>query len=440
MDITNLKTHMPTASTPNVFAHLEPLLGTQVGQSPAVTEVRNDINLQAISSEMVEFSVEKPVLKSGNRDIQPEQLSNALSQLGTEEKTALLSDIRQFIAITPEQMQQAVAKVITEEKSAIEQVFHDAQLPDEMEIKQLAQAIQVMLASSFFKDILSNQSDTDIDSNKTVSAAQAKSSQFVGIASSDIIMELMKIIRKVVAELNISDRRISSDFLILNGKMTEAAAESTIKEGKEMFKGALIGFATSIAISGAGAAFQLKSLRTQSLSIKNNLVKGNQNTANADRLTGIANNNMTQTASPLSLKAKDGSTINMVDSPSSSQQNLASQRTTEAAQRTHKLGRAELQKHEQVMNRERTKSSIAEQGSRLSDNAGQMATSANQVNVKEEEANKMQQQSVADIARTVSSDKDKQIDKDKDLVKQMHEHLRDIRESQLRTMQSVVRG
>lgn len=433
----DIKNNTQTLPMPNIGAVLSML----TGQTIAPVEARKELGLQVLPAEMMEFNTEKPRLKVGNTDIDFTQLSNALSQLGAEEKTALLSDIGQFIALTPQQVQQAVTKVISEEKTAIESVFYRAQLPDEMEIKQLSQAIQVMVASSFFKDILPNQSDKNIESSKTVSAVEAKSSKFIGISSSDILMELMKIIRKVVSELNISDRRISSDFLILNGKMTEAVAESIIREGKEMFKGALIGFATSMAISGAGAVVQLKSLHNQNLSIKNNLVKGNQNIANADRLAAIANNNNTKkTASPLNLKTKDGRAVDMVDSSTISQKNLAKQRTAEAAQRTQKLGQAELQKHDQVMNRERTKSSIAEQGSRLSDNAGQMATSANQVNVKEEEANKMQQQSVADIARTVSSDKDKQVDKDKDLVKQMHEHLRDIRESQLRTMQTMVRG
>ncbi|WP_275075351.1 IpaC/SipC family type III secretion system effector [Providencia rettgeri] len=436
MDITNSKTYTPVLLTSTALAHSN----KEVEQNSTVIGVRKDIDLQVISSNIAALSVEKPVLKMGNTTIDTEQLLSALGQLGSEEKAALLGDIRQFLAITPEQMQQAVLTVMTEEKSAIEQVFQDAQQPDETEIKQLSQAIQVMLASSFFKETFSKQLDSGTESSKVI-AAEAKSSQFVGIASSDVLMELMKIIRKVVAELNISDRRISSNFLMLSGKMTEAAAESTIKEGKEMFKGALIGFATSMAISGAGAAFQLKSLRTQSLSIKDNLVKANQNSASAERLASLtSNHNITKSAAPLSLKTKGGSTVDMVDSPNMAQQNLANQRTTEAAQRTNKLGQAEYQKHDQVMNRERTKSGIAEQGSRLSDNAGQMATSANQINVKEEEASKMRQQSVADIARTVSSDKDKQIDKDKDLVKQMHEHLRDIRESQLRTMQSMVRG
>lgn len=254
-------------------------------------------------------------------------------------------------------------------------------------------------------------------------------------------MELAKIIRKVLAEINISDRRVSADFLMLNAKMVEAAAESTIREGKEMFIGALAGFCTSLAISTAGSMVQLKSLHTQNQSIKNNLVKANQNGAVADRLADLSKNNSALAKSnSINLKGKEGNSIEMVDSATSAQKSLVKQRAAESAQRTNKLGLAEGQEHERIMNKTRTQSSIAEQGSRLSDNAGQMATSANQINVKEEEANKMQQQSVADIARTVSSDKDKQIDKDKDLVKQMNEHLREIREGQLRTFQSVVRG
>lgn len=76
----------------------------------------------------------------------------------------------------------------------------------------------------------------------------------------------------------------------------------------------------------------------------------------------------------------------------------------------------------------------------MSDNAGQMVTSANQVNVKSEEANKMTQQSVADTARMIVGDKDKLIEQLKDYVKKMMESLREISESQLRTFQSVVKG
>ncbi|HIE4544240.1 TPA: hypothetical protein ACXNIS_002422 [Providencia rettgeri] len=98
------------------------------------------------------------------------------------------------------------------------------------------------------------------------------------------------------------------------------------------------------------------------------------------------------------------------------------------------------EKHDQIMNKSRVQMGVAEQASRMSDNAGQLATTSNQVNVKSAEADKMMEQSVADIARSVSADKDKQIDKSQDLVKQMLEYLREIREVSFKAMQSLVRG
>lgn len=412
MDITNSKSQAAIINSLGL-THLQ---ATQEGKTPSTTESCKEISLQNVSPIDIEFNTEKPVLKLATKEVDDEQLSSVLSQFA-------LSN------------QPLPVQVFDENKAVLEKVFQHVTPVDVAEIKQLPQIV-----SAIYKEVLNNQVMVAEGTNEVKSVNEVKSSQFVGIVSSDILLELAKIIRKVLSEVAISDRKISADFLMLNAKMVEAAAESTIKEGKEMMIGALAGFCTSMAISMAGAGFQLKSLRTQNQSIKNNLVKANQNNAVADRLSELNKSSSLAKSSSLNLKGKDGQGIDMVDSPSASQQATASQRTTEAAQRTKKLSQVEYQKHDQVMNSERTKSSIAEQGARLADNAGQMATSANQINVKEEEANKMQQQSTADIARTISGEKDKQIDKDKDLVKQMNEHLREIREGQLRTFQSVVRG
>lgn len=413
MDITNAKSPVSIINSLGLTA----LAATQDGKVSSTTEGCKEISLQSVPPVDVEFSTEKPALKLATKEIDDEQLSNVLGQFA-------LSN------------QPLPVQIFDENKAVFEKVFQHVTPADIAEIKQLPQIV-----SAIYKEVLNNQVMVAEGTNEVKSVNEVKSSQFVGIVSSDILLELAKIIRKVLSDVNISDRKISADFLMLNAKMVEAAADSTIKEGKEMMIGALAGFVTSMAISMAGAGFQLKSLRTQNLSIKNNLVKANQNSAVADRLGELnkSSNSLVKSHS-LNLKGKDGQAIEMVDSPSASQQATASQRTVEAAQRTNKLSQVEYQKHDQVMNSERTKSSIAEQGARLADNAGQMASSVNQINVKEEEANKMQQQSAADIARTVSSDKDKQVDKDKDLVKQMNEHLREIREGQLRTFQSVVRG
>lgn len=403
--------------------------------------VRQDVQLNDISANFAESAVEKPILSAPTSTMTETQIHAAVSALGEVEKNTLLSDLSSFIQITPEHAQHAVEKVFAAENITLNQVFANNQQLDETDYKQIAQAIQVMIGSSFFNTVPQNSGVIDSDKKSAKSMESAKAQQFVGIISSDIMLELLKIVRKVVAELNISDRRISADFLALNAKMVEAAADSTIKEGKEMFNGALTGFFTSLAITAAGTVFQARGLHKQSQSIKHNLVKANQNGSAADRLSEL---NTSALSSPknnvLELKTKNGVKVELADQATPAQQALSNQRGTEAAQRTNKLGLAERDEHERIMNKTRTQIGIAEQGSRMSDNAGQMATSANQVNVKSEEANKMTQQSVADMARTVSSDKDKQVDKNSELVKQMLEHLREICESQLRTVQSMVRG
>lgn len=418
-----------------------PMVNNQEANANAASGIRKNIELPNIQNVFVEPHSDKPTLNGAMVDMTVENLSEALSQLMTPEKAALLSDIRHFLVITPEKMQATVAKVLAEENKTIKHVVDKNHQLDETDIKLISQAIQVVIASSFSRDALNNQAVSDKDIKTVKSINDARKSEFVGIISSDIMLELIKIIRKVVAELNISDRRISADFLVLNAKMVEAAAESTIKEGKEMFSGALAGFFTSLAISTAGAAFQGRALHKQNQSIKTNLVKANQNGAAADRLTELNANSLSSAkGSALTLKTKEGTDVKLADQATPAQQALSNQRGNEAAQRTNKLGLAERDEHERIMNKTRVKMGIAEQGGRLSENAGQMVTSGNQVNVKGEEANKMTQQSVADVARTVSTDKDKQVDKSQDLVKQMNEHLREIREGQLRTFQSVVRG
>ncbi|QKG43210.1 hypothetical protein [Providencia rettgeri] len=304
----------------------------------------------------------------------------------------------------------------------------------------MSQAVQLLIASSFFKDSPSRQVEGGNKGQEPIDGI--KNNTFVGIISNDLLVELSKIIRKVMAEINISDRRISAEFLQLNAKMVQASADSTIREGKETFKGAMMGFFTALAITAAGGAFQARGLRQQQQSIKHNLIPGNKNISGASKLSGLNGNTESVSTKPntLSLTGKDGSTVTLGNQASQSQKNLSNQRIEEASKRTRDLGASQHEKHDQIMNKTRVQMGVAEQASRMSDNAGQLATASNQVNVKSAEADKMIEQSVADTARSVYSDKDKQIDKSQDLAKQMQEHLREIREGSLRTMQSMVRG
>ena len=414
-----------------------------ISKTPSSTTngVRQDVKLHDVSADSADSIVKKPALSAPISTMTVTQMQVALSELGAVENNTLLADLYGFSQITPEQMQQVVEKVFAAESKTINQVLSNNQQLDEADYKQIALAIQVMIGSSFFNGLPQNSDAIDPDKQSAKSVDSAKTQQFVGIIRSDIMIDLIKLVRKVVAELNISERRISAEFLMLNAKMIEAAADSTIKEGKEMFNGALTGFFTSLAITAAGAAFQARGLHKQTQSIKNNLVKANQNGSAADRLNELNTNSLSSPKNhSLELKTKNGVKVELADQATPAQQALANQRGTEAAQRTNKLGLAERDEHERIMNKTRTQIGIAEQGSRMSDNAGQMVTSANQVNVKSEEANKMTQQSVADTARMIVGDKDKLIDQLKDYVKQMMESLRETADSQLRTFQNVVKG
>lgn len=72
---------------------------------------------------------------------------------------------------------------------------------------------------------------------------------------------------------------------------------------------------------------------------------------------------------------------------------------------------------DRITNQTQKKSSIIETMTRLSDNAGQLVTSALNIEVKALEAQKMVLQDIGDTARAIASDKEKQIDTVLDLMK-----------------------
>ncbi len=93
--------------------------------------------------------------------------------------------------------------------------------------------------------------------------------------------------------------------------------------------------------------------------------------------------------------------------------------------------------YHELLNQLRGKSTIIDSGTRLSDNFSQIFISGNQINVKSLEAKKITQQDVADTARTIAGDKDKQVDILLDLIKKMFEILHGIVEGQQKTLQTI---
>lgn len=271
----------------------------------------------------------------------------------------------------------------------------------------------------------------------------AKPRQFLGIMSSNIIMEISKLIRKVASEIKISDRQISTAFNLLSGKMIEAAAASTIKEGKKMMEGAIINFGVSLGVSGAGAVFQAKSLHTQSKSINSNLKSGINNINAGDRLSqlnGQASAFTGKVNGSTVLKGKDGRSIELTNQATAGQKALVSNNGQDAASSTKAYGQNQLNEHNNIATKESVKRGVAEQGARLSDSAGNMAASTSQADAKAQSANAMIEQETSSAARKVSENADKAISESGELLKKMNEMLRDVRDGQIRTFQAVVRG
>ncbi|WP_272691610.1 MULTISPECIES: type III secretion target, IpaC/SipC family protein [Providencia] len=421
-----------------------PAISPAVNSSKNMAESHSPQNVQLNDVHTIasrpEVMTGKPVLNAPRFSTDNDQMLAEILALTHSDNLTVLDDLHAFRILTPEKTQLAISKVLTEEKNHIERLMEDAQLPDDADLKQLSQAIQLLVASSFFK----GSSEENIEGNGVKKGQESidnvKNKAFVGIVSNDLMVELSKIIRKVMAEINISDRRISAEFLQLNAKMVQASADSTIREGKETFKGALMGFFTSLAITAAGSAFQARGLHQQQKSINNNLIPGNQNVSGASKLSGVNGKVENVSTKPLRLEGKEGSTVTLNNQATQNQKNIVNQRVDEASKRTKDLGLSQHEKHEQIMNKTRVQMGVSEQFSRMSDNAGQLATTSNQVNVKSAEAEKMIEQSIADVARTISSDKDKQVENSLNTAKEMQQSLRTIMDNALKTRQVMVGG
>ncbi|ENY6784843.1 hypothetical protein AB7W40_05245 [Providencia rettgeri] len=351
---------------------------------------RQEINLASLPQlTFAEFS-DKPVLKSpSSGEIMPEQLMGALSKLDSDEieKAAIL-----LSACPPK---------LTNE---LHHIFENAE-------QKVIESI-----------------------------GSAKTSEYIGIMSSEIIVEISKLIRKVASEIKISDRQLNAAFNILSGKMVEAAAASTIKEGKKMMESAMINFGVSLGISGLGAAFQAKSLHTQNKSINANLKAGVNNTNSGNKLHGQVTELTGKNNGSTVLRGKDGSTIEMVDQATAGQKTLVAKNMQNAADSTKAHGQNQLNDHNNIVTKESVKRGVAEQGARLSDSAGNMAGSASQAGAKAESASAMIEQETSSAARKVSENAEKTMSESTELLKKMDEALRDICDSKTRTFQSAIRG
>ncbi|WP_145573816.1 IpaC/SipC family type III secretion system effector [Yersinia mollaretii] len=432
------------------------------------------LNLQDVNPFVTDFTSAggKPQLAAPLTPMNLEQMLVQLDELEDPDNAERLDDLRTALSITPEGLKQALTTVIQREVAATEEsagnrALLDALATDDVEQRNLAAAAQTMLSGSLLKEMQSAQSGESVADSKVESEASVKESRFIGIQTSDMMRFLLSMLREVMAEINISERRINGMFATLSANMTEKAAESTIREGKEIFKSALIGFATSMAITTAGTAFQARGLVKQTQAVNKHLKPANLDKAQAQSLSRNLNKTTTTTTTTTSAKVNEapqsitlggqrinlgGKQVKQAATPTATEQVKQAATPTATEQANSKKAdiksiddvnnRAELhqQAYDQKTNKYRTQTGIAEQMSRMSDNAGQVANTSNLSEVKGAEADKMIQNTASEVARGIASDKEKQIDRSSDAVKEMRQHITEMHASTVRTNQSLVKG
>ncbi|WP_283126526.1 hypothetical protein [Providencia stuartii] len=336
--------------------------------------------------------------------------------------SSCITHIQQYTAATNLKIENVIRDIITEDNAKLEKMFPTIASLDESEIKQLSQAVNILLASSAIDDVQHSQNQQDDIKVGKQSLGAAKESQFIGIISSDILVELRNLLSQIKSIINTTDRQIQADFLKLKTQMVQSAADTTIQEGKAAFHAALVGFAVSMAMTTVGALAQAKQLHTQTKAINTHGVAKNNFNTDAQKSVELSRSSMVKT-----------------DNKSVGQQNsLAGARHQDAANSS----RLEADKHDmqlnKITNETRQKSAIIETFGRLSDNLAQVVTTGLNQETKILEAHKIISQDIGDTARSIANDKEKQIDTALDLIKKGLDGIADIIGDKNRTLQAVV--
>nr|ELR5040440.1 hypothetical protein [Providencia stuartii]ELR5083476.1 hypothetical protein [Providencia stuartii] len=422
----------PSISTPKSAAIEElaaqPLLNEQGKVSPTTTQT---VSVKDALETSLPHVQDKPLLRT------PEQIAKNSSELLSVNSmnkadaaevlntvsglSSNVTHIQQYTAATNAGIERITRDILTDENNKLAEMFPTFAKFDENEVKQLSQAVNLLLAAEAIggKQHVENIIDDLISGKQSLSAA--KESQFIGIMSSDVLVELRNLLSQIKSIINTTDRQLQAAFLKLKTQMIQSAADTTIQEGKATFQAALMGFVVSMAMTTVSALGQAKQLHTQTKAINTHGTAKNNFNTDAQKSVELSRSSMVKTGN----KSID-------------QQNaLAGARHQDAANRS----RLEADKHDmklnQVTNETRQKSVIIETYGRLSDNLGQVVSAALNQEVKVLEAHKIILQDIGDTARAIASDKEKQIDTVLDLMKKVFDILKEVIEGQIRTFQAV---
>ncbi|HDL8432427.1 IpaC/SipC family type III secretion system effector [Yersinia enterocolitica] len=435
-----------TFTAPKIDPNFAQLL-TSVG---AEQNTPNKLGLHDLKSANTNFTsgAGKPQLSAPKTTADYAQMLmqlQSLEGLETPENTELQNDLRIALTTTPEGFRQALTTVLqredaNSEMSAGDRVLLDALLADDTEQRNLAAAAQLMLAGSILKEANAVQMSQKGEDYKVESPNSAKQHEFIGFQTNETMRFMFSMLRKVLAELNISERRTHSMLAALSAEMTQMAADSTIREGKEIYHSAVIGFATAMVITGVGVGLQAGGLFKQSQAVKNHLKPSNQHSADAKQLALQMNQVEAPAKVAISRTGADGQKMTQATAPNKAEQAQIKQQQQQRVAEAEDAADLHKQKYNQQTDKYQAMGRIVDQATRMSDNAAQVSSASNQLAVKQAEADKSIQANVADTARSAANDTEKQMDQTKQYLEEIKKILNSIMESTTRANQAIVKG
>lgn len=434
--------------TPNHFSiNINPNLAplpTSIGAEQNSASKLSLHDVKSAASDSVNVAA-KPQLMVPQTAINHDQMLAQLDGLESQGNTTSLDDLPGTSLPVAAKFQQALTTVLQREEAKLEKsssnrALFDALATDDVEQRNLASAAQMMLGGALLKEANTVGTGLEEGNTKIESADSAKQRKFVGIQTNDMMRFMLSMLRQVMAELNVTERRINSMFASLSAEMTQKAADSTIREGQQIYHSAVIGFATSMAITTVGTGLQAGGLFKQNQAVKNHLKPANQHGADAKKLSLEMHQTGGSAKGSVSRTGPDGQTLKQVATPSKAEQAQFKQQQQQRVNEAQVEADLHTQKYDQQTNKYRTLNGITEQMSRMSDNAGQLVNASNMTEVKQAEADKMIQNSAAEVARGIASDKERQIDKSTEAMKEIRQHISSMRDSTVRTNQSLVKG
>ena len=436
-----------TFTAPKIDPNFAQLL-TSVGAEQNTPNKLGLHDLKSASAASVNNATGKPQLSTPKTTVDHAQMLMQLQSLEgpeTPENTELQNDLRIALTTKPEGFRQALTTVlqredVISEMSAGDRVLLDALLADDAEQRNLAAAAQLMLGGSILKEANAVQMSQKGEDYKVESPNSAKQHEFIGFQTNETMRFMFSILRKVLAEINISERRTHSMLAALSAEMTQMAADSTIREGKEIYHSAVIGFATAVIITGVGVGLQAGGLFKQSQAVKNHLKPSNQHSADAKQLTLQMNQVEAPAKVAISRTGADGQKMTQTTAPNKAEQAQIKQQQQQRVAEAEDAAELHKQKYNQQTDKYQAMGRIVDRATRMSDNAAQVSSASNQLAVKQAEADKSIQTSVADTARSAANDTEKQMDQTKQFPEEIKKILNSIMESTTRANQAIVKG